>query len=49
MTKQLAKEVGLKIFPSNVEVMAMNSRARVAGLAHEMTVQIKDWQGWTSW
>eukprot|EP00253_Pinus_taeda_P023421 PITA_23421 len=30
MTTRLAKEVGLMIFPSNVEVKAMNSRAKVA-------------------
>ena len=41
MMTRLAKEVGLNIFPSNVEIKAVNSRARVAGLAHEVLVQIK--------
>lgn len=45
MMTRLAKEVGLMIFPSDVEVKLVNSRARVAGLAHEVPVQIKDWQG----
>jgi len=31
-------EVGLMIFPSNVEVKAVKSRAKVAGLAHEVPV-----------
>ena len=38
MTTRLAKEVGLMIFPSNVEVKVVNSRAKVAGLAHEVPV-----------
>ena len=42
MMTRLAKKVGLMIFPSNVEVKAMNSRAKVAGLAHKVPVQIKD-------
>ena len=33
------------IFPSNVEVKAVNSKAKVAGLVHEVPVQIKDWKG----
>ena len=33
------------ILPSNMEVKAVNSRAKVAGLAHEVPVQIKDWKG----
>lgn len=45
MTIQLAKGVRLMIFPSNVEVKVVNSRAKVAGLAHEVPVQIKDWKG----
>ena len=45
MMTRLAKEVGLMIFPLNVEVKAVNSRAKVAGLAHEVPVQIKDWKG----
>ena len=45
MMTWLAKEVGLMIFPSNVEVKAVNSRAKVVGLAHEVPVQIKDWKG----
>ena len=45
MMTRLAKEVGLMIFPSNVEVKAVNSRAKVAGLVHEVPVQIKDWKG----
>eukprot|EP00253_Pinus_taeda_P034045 PITA_34045 len=42
MMTWLAKEVGLMIFQSYVEVKAVNSRARVAGLAHEVPVKIKD-------
>lgn len=45
MTTWLAKEVGLMIFPSNVEVKVVNSRAKVAGLVHEVPVQIKYWKG----
>jgi len=45
MTTRLAKEVGLMIFPTNVEVKTVNSRAKVASLAHEVLVQIKDWKG----
>ena len=45
MTTWLAKEVGLMIFPSNIEVKAVNSRAKVAGLVHDVPVQIKDWKG----
>jgi len=41
MMAWLAKEVGLMIFPSNAEVKAVNSRAKVAGLAHEVPVQKK--------
>ena len=33
------------IFPSNVEVKAVNSRAKVAGLAHDVLLQIKHWKG----
>jgi len=44
MMTLLAKEVGLMIFPSNVEVKAVNSRAKVVGLAHEVPMQIKDWK-----
>jgi len=33
------------ILPSNMEVKAVNSRAKVAGLAHEVPVQIKDSTG----
>ena len=42
MTTRLAREVGLTILPSNMEVKAVNSKAKVAGLAHEVPVQIKD-------
>jgi len=45
MMTRLEKEVGLMIFPLNVEVKAMNSRAKVAGLAHEVLVQIKNLKG----
>ena len=45
MTTRLAKEVGLMIFPSNMEGKAVNSRAKVASLVHEVPVQIKDWKG----
>jgi len=45
MTTRLAREVGLMIFPLNVEFKAVNSRAKVTGLAHEVPRQIKDWQG----
>jgi len=38
MTTRLAKEVGLMIFPLNVEVRAVNSRSKVAGLVHEVPV-----------
>ena len=44
MTTRLAKEVGLQIFPSDVEVKAVNSRAKVARLAHKVPIQMKDWQ-----
>jgi len=43
MMTWLAREVGLMILPSNMEVKAVNSRAKVASLAHEVPVQIKDW------
>ena len=45
MTTRLEKEVGLMIFLSNEEVKSVNSRAKVAGLAHEVPVKIKDWKG----
>lgn len=45
MTTWLAKEVGLMIFPLNAEVKAVNSRAKVAGLVHEVPMQIRDWKG----
>jgi len=35
----------MDIFPSNVEAKGVNSRAKVVGLAHEVPVKIKDWQG----
>lgn len=41
MITWLEREVGMMIFPSNVEVKVVNSRAKVAGLAHEVLVQIK--------
>jgi len=44
MTTRLAREVGLHIFPSNVEVKVVNSRARMACFAHKVLVQIKDWK-----
>jgi len=45
MMTRLGKEVRLMILPSNVEVKVVNSRANVAGLAHEVPVQIKYWKG----
>jgi hypothetical protein len=42
MTTRFAREVGLTILPSNMEVKAVNSKAKVTGLAHEVPVQIKD-------
>ena len=45
MTTRLAKEAGLTITPSNMEVKVMNSRSKVVGLVHDVPVQIKDWKG----
>lgn len=45
MTTRLARQFGLKIFPSKVAVKAVNSRAKVTDLACEVPVQIKDSQG----
>ena len=45
MMTRLAKEAGLTITPSNMEVKAVNSRAKVVGLVHEVPVQMKDWKG----
>ena len=42
MTTRLAREVRLTILPPNMEVKAVNSKAKVAGLAHEVPVEIKD-------
>ncbi len=38
MMTWLEREVGLTILPSNMEVKAVNSRAKVASLAHEVPV-----------
>eukprot|EP00253_Pinus_taeda_P026665 PITA_26665 len=45
MTTGLARAVGLTILPSNMEVKAVNSKAKVTGLAHEVPVQAGDWTG----
>eukprot|EP00253_Pinus_taeda_P020036 PITA_20036 len=45
MTTRLARAVGLTILPSNMEVKAVNSKAKVTGLAHEVPVQAGDWTG----
>ena len=38
MTTRLAKETGL-------EVKAVKSRAKVAGLVHDVPIQIEEWRG----
>lgn len=45
MTTRLAKEAGLMISPSDMEVKVVNSRAKVAGLVHDVPVQMKEWKG----
>lgn len=45
MTTRLAKEAGLTMTPSNMEVKAVNSRAKVAGVVYDVPVQIKNWDG----
>jgi len=45
MTPQLARTVGLTILPSNMEVKAVNSKAKVTGLAHEVPMQAGGWSG----
>ena len=41
MMTWLVREVGLMIVPLNVEVKAVNSRAKVVSLAHEVPMKIK--------
>lgn len=41
MMTRLAKEVGLMIFPLDVEVKVVNFRAKVVGLVHEVPVKIR--------
>lgn len=45
MMTRLAREVGLTITPSNMEVKAVNSRAKVAGVVHDVPIQMKYWRG----
>ena len=43
MTTNVAKEVGLQLLPTEVEVKAVNSRTKVSGLENKVLIRIGDW------